>query len=84
MAIPPRNPLLILNIAIFSERRDFKEFTKILSKKRASLYLGNPIFVTKATIFALTSIFYTAKAKMLPVILHSRVFIRMAPDFFLG
>ena len=39
MAIPPRNRLLILNIAIFSERRDFKEFTKILSRKRASLYL---------------------------------------------
>ena len=39
MAIPPRNRLLILNIAIFSERRDFKEFTKILSRRRASLYL---------------------------------------------
>ena len=39
MAIPPRNRLLILNIAIFSERGDFKEFTKILSRKRASLYL---------------------------------------------
>ena len=39
MAIPPRNRLIILNIAIFSERGDFKEFTKILSRKRASLYL---------------------------------------------
>ena len=39
MAIPPRNRLLILNIAIFSERRDFKEFIKILSRRPASLYL---------------------------------------------
>ncbi len=39
MAIPPRKRLVIINVAIFSRRRDFKEFTKILSRKRASLYL---------------------------------------------
>ena len=40
-----------------------------------ALILINPNIVTKGSIFAFPSIFYTAKAKMFPMILHSRVFI---------